>query len=282
VHSHGEPDSRPYQRLKCGFACLALLGAACSLKADPLLDRGYREMYNLQFQNAHQTFTQFEKKNPADAMGPVSDAAAYLFGEFERLRILQSQFFTSNSNFFSFHRPKEDPKIKQKFEDALGRTKALVDATLKKSPTDQEALLAETLRFGLEANYLALIEKKNIAALNEIKEGREVAQKLLASHPNCYDGYLAAGIENYLLSQKPAPIRWLLDITGSQTDKDEGIKDLRVVAEKGHYLLPYAKLLLAIAALRDGNKTKAQDLLNWLSARFPKNTLYQEELKKIK
>ncbi|HEX6546521.1 MAG TPA: hypothetical protein VF023_09450, partial [Bryobacteraceae bacterium] len=196
---------------------MALLGAACSLQADPLLDRGYREMYNLEFQKAHQTFTQFEKQNPADAMGPVSDAAAYLFGEFERLRILQSQFFTSNSSFFSFHRPKADPKIKQEFEDALGRTKTLVDSRLKKSPTDQDALLAETLRLGLEANYLALIEKKNIAALNEIKDGRTAAQKLLASHPNCYDGYLAAGVENYLLSQKPAPIRWLLDMTGSET-----------------------------------------------------------------
>ena len=268
--------------MRLNFGWLLLACTVCSLRAEPLLDHGYREMYNLQFQAAHQTFAQFEKQNPENAMGTVSDAAAYLFGEFERLRILQSQFFTSNSNFFSFHRSKADPRIKQKFEDALGRTKVLADAKLKKSPTDQDALLAETLRFGLEANYLALIEKKNIAALNEIKDGRAAAQKLLASHPDCYDAYLAAGVENYLLSQKPAPVRWLLDLTGSQTDKKEGIKDLRIVAEKGHYLLPYAKLLLAIAALRDGDRAKARELLNWLSKRFPKNTLYQEELKKIK
>ncbi|HXE13107.1 MAG TPA: hypothetical protein VN633_13355 [Bryobacteraceae bacterium] len=268
--------------MRLNFVWLLLACALCPLHADPLLERGYQEMYNLQFQAAHQTFAQFEKKNPADAMGPVSDAAAYLFGEFERLRILQSQFFTSNSNFFNFHHPKADPKIKQQFENALGRTKTLVDSMLKKSPTDQDALLAETLRFGLEANYLALIEKKNIAALNEIKDGRAAAQKLLASHPDCYDGYLAAGVENYLLSQKPAPVRWLLSLTGSETDKEQGIKDLRIVAEKGRYLLPYARLLLAIAALRDGNKARAHELLNWLSTRFPKNTLYREELKKIK
>jgi hypothetical protein len=77
-------------------------------------------------------------------------------------------------------------------------------------------------------------------------------------------------------------VRWLLDLTGSQTDKSEGIKDLRIVADKGHYLQPYAKLLLAIAALRDGNRAQARDLLSWLSARFPKNPLYREELKKIK
>jgi hypothetical protein len=264
------------------FVRLLLVCAACSSRADSLLDRGYQEMYNLQFQKAHQTFAQFENRNPADAMGAVSDAAAYLFDEFERLRILQSQFFVSNASFFNFHRPKADPKAKQEFENALGRTKALADSTLKKSPTDRHALLAQTLRFGLEANFLALIEKKNIAALNEIKDGRMAAQKLLASHPDCYDAYLAAGVENYLLSQKPAPVRWLLNLTGSQTDKEEGIKDLRIVADKGHYLQPYAKLLLAIAALREGDRAKARDLLGWLSARFPKNTLYQEELKKLK
>lgn len=264
------------------FAWLLLACTICPLRAEPLLDRGYQEMYNLQFQAAHQTFAQFEKKNPVNAMGPASDAAAYLFSEFERLHILQSQFFVSNTNFFNFHRPKADPKVKQEFENALDRTKALADSALKKFPTDKDALLAETLRFGLEANYLALIEKKNIAALNEIKDGRVAAEKLLASHPDCYDAYLAAGVENYLLSQKSAPVRWLLDLTGSQTDKDEGIKDLRIVAEKGHYLQPYANLLLAIAALRDGNREKARDLLNRLSERFPENTLYQEELKKIK
>lgn len=264
------------------LAWLLLAYAVCPLRADPSLDLGYREMYNLQFAEAHQTFAQFEKKNPADAMGPVSDAAAYLFGEFERLRILQSQFFVSNTSFFGFHRPNADPKVKQEFESALGRAKALANSTLEKSPANEDALLAETLRFGLEANYLALIEKKNIAALNEIKDGRAAAQKLLAAHPDCYDAYLAAGVENYLLSQKSAPVRWLLDLTGSQTDKNEGIKNLRIVADKGRYLHPYAKLLLAIAALRDGNKANARQLLSWLSARFPQNSLYKEELKKIK
>jgi predicted Zn-dependent protease len=74
----------------------------------------------------------------------------------------------------------------------------------------------------------------------------------------------------------------VLNLSGAQTDKETGIKNLRVVAEKGHYLAPYAKLLLAIASLRDNDRARARTLLNELSHRYPGNPLYQEELGKIK
>ena len=57
------------------------------------MEDGYRQMYNLDFEGAHRTFEQWQREHPADPLGPVSDAAAYLFGEFDRLHILQSQFF---------------------------------------------------------------------------------------------------------------------------------------------------------------------------------------------
>jgi len=41
-----------------------------------LLDRGYRDMYNLDFDNAHRCFHDWERKYPGDPMGPASDAAA--------------------------------------------------------------------------------------------------------------------------------------------------------------------------------------------------------------
>jgi hypothetical protein len=239
-------------------------------------------MYNLQFPEAHRTFAEFERQHPADPLGPVSDAAAYLFSEFARLHVLQSQFFTSDSGFLTFHRPPADPVVKQQFDKALERTDALAQAALQKTPGDANALFASTLRHGLKADYLALIEKSNFAALAEVKEGREEAAKLLATHPDYYDAYLAAGVENYLLSLKPAPVRWLLNLGGAQTDKEAGIHNLRIVAEKGNYLKPYAELLLAIAAIRDKDASKARTLLSSLSSRFPQNTLYQEELNKLK
>ena len=103
----------------------------------------------------------------------------------------------------------------------------------------------------------------------------------MAINPSYYDAYLAVGVENYILGLKPAPVRWLLRVYGAQTDKDLGIEKLRLVAAKGHYLLPFARLLLAVAALRDKNRNQARDLLAGLAREFPHNKLYQRELDRL-
>jgi hypothetical protein len=73
-------------------------------------------------------------------------------------------------------------------------------------------------------------------------------------------------------------MRWLLRVGGAQTDKDRGIENLKLTAEKGHYLLPYARVLLAVAAMRDKNLARAKELLQGLAKQFPHNRLYVQEL----
>ena len=257
------------------------LGLAVELPAQTMLDKGYRQMYNLDFAAAHATFAEYERANPADAMGPVSDAAAYLFGEFDRLNILRSEYWIKDESFFVINKPVGDPVLKKKFEDVLGRGQQLANATLKGSPTDSDAMLAATMGLGLHADYLALIEKKNLTALSEVKQSRTLAEKLLAVHPDVYDAYIAPGIENYLLSQKPIAIRWFLRLGGAETDREIGIQKTRITAEKGHYFMPYARLLLAIADLRDKNFAGAKQKLSWLVAEYPGNHLYREELERL-
>lgn len=252
-----------------------------SAAPDDLLDAGYNDMYNLQFEDAHKAFGQWERLHAQDPLGPVSDAAAYLFSEFDRLHILQSELFVDDHSFLNRKSLTPDPAVKARFEKALENSQRLADAELKHSPNDKEALFARVLCFGLEADYTALIEKRNLASLSEVKQGRAMAEKLLSEDPNYYDAYLAIGVENYLLSLKPAPIRWLLQAGGAQANRETGITNLKLTASKGHYLQPYAELLLAVAALRSKDDAEAKRLLSDLAKRFPRNPLYVQELKKI-
>lgn len=268
-----------------GRTGLLLIAAASVLAAQatevPTLDRGYRQLYNLQFAEAHQTFAKYQQQQPEDAMGPVSDAAAYLFSEFDRLRILQSEFWVHDEPFLDFHKPAADPAVKRQFEAALDRTQRLAETRLSKDPNDADALLAATLRMGLHSDYLALIEKRQMTALGEVKQSRLLAERLLAVHPDRYDAWLAVGVENYLLSLKPAPVRWFLQMTGARTDRETGLAKLRLTAEKGRYLLPFARLLLAVNDMRENAPAKAKVKLQWLASEFPNNRLYREELAKL-
>ena len=283
------PLAAPNLKATLGFHHLKLLlllslaGATACLAVppeNPVLSSGFSQMYNLQFQAAHQTFQGYQQSHPTDPLGPVSDAAAYLFSEFNRLGILQSQFLTDNNEVLHSH-PKEDVEIARKFEAALSHTDTLVTAALKASPVDPNALLAQAMRFGLHADYLALIQKRELAALSEIKQGVASADRLLAAHPDYHDAYIAKGVENYLLSLKPAPVRWLLRATGAQTDRDAGIAQLRKTAADGQFLSPYAKVLLAVAALRADNTAEAKQLLTYLAEHYPGNPLYRNELAKL-
>jgi len=265
------------------FAIISLTASTAGAAAggSALIEQGYSEMYNLQFENAQSTIKRYETLRPDDPLGPVSDAAACLFSEFDRLHILQAEFFVTDNAYLSEKKREPDPKIKARFELDLDKAHQLAAAQMQNKQQEANAMFVETLAFGLRADYLALIDRRDFAALSEIRKARKLAQRLLASYPTYYDAYLAIGVENYLLSAKPAPVRWLLQASGAQTDKQTGIDNLKRTAEHGHYLMPYARLLLAIAALRDGDKAKAGELLSWLATRYPRNTLYRTELKKL-
>lgn len=246
------------------------------------LDDGYQQMYNLQFDAAHRSFAQWQKLHPEDPLGPVSDAAAYLFAEFDRLHVLQMELFTDDKRFETRSMSAPNKQLKLAFEEDLARARQLSDAALQHDPKDSNALFASTLAYGLRGDYLAMIEKRDMAALSVMKEGRAIAERLIASDPACYDAYLAVGVENYLLSLKPAPVRWFLRMGGAETDKELGLQKLRVTAEKGRYLQSYARLLLAVAALRDHDAMRARALLADLAHRYPQNPLYGDELARVK
>ncbi len=245
------------------------------------LDLGYRQMYNLQFDDAHQTFQAYEQSHADDAMGPTSRAAAYLFSEFERLGVLQTELFVDDEMFEGRKKPEPNPAIRAAFMQSIERSNQRAEAMLARSPKDRNALLARVLNLGLEADYLAMVEKRNMAAVSRAKRASQLAEELLRVAPDCYDAYLAIGVENYLLGLKPAPVRWFLRLYGAKTDKDEGIRKLELTAERGHYLLPYARLMLAVAALRDNDRGRARALLGNLAHEFPNNTLYRQELAKL-
>lgn len=260
---------------------LLFLGAVAQAEEMPPLEAGYSDMYNLQFGAAHGVFQDWEKTHPEDPLGPVSDAAAYLFEEFDRLHVLESELFTNDAAFENRSRLAPDPKAKEAFESQLEKARHLADKVLATDPNNGDALFARVMELGLRGDYAALVEKRDLAGLSYMKNGRALAEKLLALHSTYYDAYLAVGVENYLLSLKPAPMRLFLRMTGAKTDKQEGLQKLRITADKGHYLLPYARLLLAVAALRDKDRTQAKSLLAGLATEFPMNHLYAKELAKL-
>jgi len=77
------------------------------------------------------------------------------------------------------------------------------------------------------------------------------------------------------------PVRWFLRLGGLPADKQGGIGDLQMTANHGHYFAPFARILLAIAYVREKDKPRAVEVLSGLRAEFPANPLFAREIDRL-
>jgi hypothetical protein len=264
---------------------LLLIASASSAFGAPLtgtpLNDGYYALYNLDFNAAHAHFGQWMTAHPDDCLGSASDAAAYLFTEFNILGVLDIELFADDNRFTSRTRPPVDPVLKKGFNDRIDQSNRLADAALQRNPNDSNALYCKAVTSGMQADWASLIDRHEYGAYKFSELASKYAKQALAINPTLYDANLAVGIENYMLSLKPAPIRWILGMAGAGTNKAEGVRLLKLTAEQGHYLAPFARLMLAVGELRDGRVQQGKAILVGLSQEFPQNTLYQRQIARL-
>src|SRR5438270_3931011 len=273
-------------KIRCFTPILALLAlfAAPAVAANvpaPEIENGFRSMYNLDFAQAEREFTTFEQQHSDNPMGPVSQAADLLFGEFQRLGVLETQFYENDSAFAARKKLTADPAVRDRFNAALAHGEELAHARLLKNASDHDALFALTLASGLHADYLALIEKRNFASLHYAKQASAYGNQLLAVHSDCYDAHLASGVSRYLTGTLSAPLRWMARLGGANPDKQGGLAELELTAKRGELLAPVARILLAIAYVRDKDHGKAVAELDSLRKDFPSNPLFATEIARL-
>jgi hypothetical protein len=252
-----------------------------SFRAAPGIDAGFRLLYQLKFQEAREQFAAWKQLYPDDPLGDVSTAAGYLFEEFYQQGVLTSEFFLNDKRLLGGIEGKPDPKRKAAFNQANEHARQLAKRRLKINPRDADALFALTVAAGMHADYAAILEKHQLEALHFIKESGSLAKQLIAVRPDSADAYLALGAANYIIGCLPSGKRIVLWFGGIHGDKKMGMQQLRTAAEKGHYLRPYAKIMLALADWREKNEFEARTLLTELVAEFPQNHLFASELAKV-
>jgi hypothetical protein len=250
-------------------------------RSEVLLDQSYHAMYNLKFEDAFREAEEAKALAKDDPLPWVAQACAALFREFDRLHILHSEMFTSDDAFDAREAQKWNGPARKDFEDALAGAEKLAKERLARDKNDIKALFSLSLVNGLRADDAALISKRNMAALGFTKSANVYAERLLAREPDYYDAYVSTGMGKYIIGGKAAPVRWMLRLGGLKGDREEGVKELSLAAAHGHYLAPFANILLAFDDLRHNNRAAARSKFAALQAQFPNNPLFSRELAKL-
>lgn len=247
----------------------------------PELDAGFHLLYELKPEQARAQFAAWQTSHPKDPLGSASEAASYLFEECYRQGVLTSEFFLDNKRFLGVAAIQPDPKLRDAFFAADLGAQTLAQLQLETDPDDKNALFAMTISLGMQADYASLIEKHQLESLSMIRKADAFARRLLAVNPDAADAWLTLGAANYIIGSLPALKRFVLRFKGISGDKIGGIRQLEIAAAHGRYLRPFAKMLLALAALREKKYSVARIQLMELVDEFPQNPLFVGELAKL-
>ncbi len=285
-----------YFSLNCVLLCSALLAGSLAVRPVlaasgrsslealhvPELDAGFHLLYELKPEDARKHFGAWQNAHPDDPLGSASEAASYLFEECYRQGVLTSDFFLDDKRFLGKIPLKPDAELRAAFFAADKQAQELARLRLKTDPDDANALFALTLSVGMQADYASLIDKHQVESLRMVRDADRYAKKLLVVAPDAADAYLTLGTANYVIGSLSGLKRFVLGFAGIHGDKKAGIQQLQIAADHGHYMRPFAKIMLALAALREKKPELARIQLNELVAEFPENPLFASELAKFK
>ena len=274
---------------RLGLAILLTVGVALTLRPvtgmasqAPDTDEGFRLLYELQFKQARTRFLAWQQTHPEDELGYAWLAASYLFEELYEQGVLTSEFFLDDERLLGGIRGRPDTQRGSAFRAAVMRAEELARRRLRTNSTDSDALFTLTITTGMLADYTGLVERRQLESLKLTREAERYAETLLTVKPNAVDAYVTLGAANYIIGSLPAHKRFFLWLGGIHGDRLRGVMQLQMAAMEGHYLRPFAKILLALVARRENEPELALKLLEELNGEFPGNPLFRRELALLK
>lgn len=253
--------------------CLLALSASSAL-----IERGFDHFYNLEFDQAIETFQQGVRQAPDDANLHNHLAQAILYREMLRSGALESELFSGTNPFLRRQRLKPSLEDQRRFENALARAIELTERQLKKNPSSADALYAQGVSYGLRSNYNFLVRKAWLDALRDITQARKLHSRVVALDPARIDARLVEGVHDYVVGSLPWHFKLLGFLVGFRGDKQAGVEAIRLVAQKGEKNRTDAQVLLAVIYRRERQPGAAIPLLKDLLARYPRNYLLYLEM----
>ena len=258
--------------------CLLLAGTAAVLAEEPPVSKGFEYFYNLQYDESIAEFGRQVAERPNEPAGYNHLAQAILYRNMFRAGALESELVSGTNPFLRRSKVDASPEDQRRFDQAIGRAMDLAQATLKRNPNDTQALYALGVSYGLRANYNFLVRKAWRDSLHDATSARRCHSRVSEIDPNLIDAQLVQGLHDYIVGSLPMYWRFVGFLVGFRGNKEEGIRRLELVAQKGQANRIDAQILLCAVCRRERRPQRAVVLLEGLIRRFPGNYLLPMEL----
>jgi tetratricopeptide (TPR) repeat protein len=257
---------------------LALLAPLLAPAAEPLIQKGYEHFYSLEYPEAIAAFQQAVDASPEDASHHNHLAQAILFSLMYRSGALESQLVTGADAFVRRPKVEAAPEEEKRFHAAIARALAVTTAGIAARPPDYDAMYNHGVALGLRGTYNFLVRRAWLDSLRDLTAGRKLHNRVIEAQPARIDARMMQGLHDYVVGSLPWGYRALGFLAGFRGDRQQGIRTVQLVAEKGVDNQVDAMILLGVAYRRERRSADAVPLLEELERRFPRNFLFVFEL----
>ncbi|NOX18555.1 MAG: hypothetical protein GXO87_09790 [Chlorobi bacterium] len=224
---------------------------------DSLISTGVKKIYQLKFDEAENVFQSFEREYPKRAAGPFFDAMILWWKI--RLDMYDEQY---------------DDEFYDKIENVLD----FCDELLDENDEDSEALFFKGGALGFRG-WLHSIRKEWFDAALDGKDALPLVYESYKQDTTNTDAYLGFGIYDYYTAVIPEKYPFVKPVMIFFPDgnKERGLKELEIAAEKGKYAKYEALFFLMISNYQfEENYDKSLEYADRMLAEFPDNPVFEK------
>src|SRR3989339_182168 len=242
--------------------CLALLSAVqpetVTAGTQPVqlrayLRQGIDKAFNLETQSAvgfFQSSVELDRENPiAFAFLALAHLFAYEMG-FD---------------------PQERTKLQEVMLQDIGEALARGLKRIEKNPRDRESYFAIALAKIVKVRW-AIAQKRYVVVAQETSSTWDYLEKVKVEAPQNHDVYFPIGLLHYHLDHLPAVTRLLSSLLITAADRQKGLQELVLAAQKGDLLKELAQAeLSSVYTYYEGQPTQALPITLELKKKYPRN-----------
>jgi len=244
---------------------------------EPHTKAGFEFFYNAEYDPAIKEFQVALEAHPDDPFAVNHLLTGIMFKEMYRIGALDSELYAKEGFLHSKQFP-IDPKIREQVSQLTARALQLEDDRLKKNENDVDALYSRGATRGLKSTWMALIDKAWFSALRSAVGARHDHERVLELDPNYTDAKMVVGVHSYVIGSVPWAVKVAASIVGLSGSREKGIQLLYEAANGGGEASVDAKIALALFLRREQRYKEAIEIVDGLSASYPKNFLMSLEL----
>jgi tetratricopeptide (TPR) repeat protein len=168
-----------------------------------------------------------------------------------------------------------DDRLVKSFEKKTEVAIAVAQAWLKTHPNDPQALLVLGSGYGIRAR-LALERHQYLKGYTNGSSSMKYIRASIKADPETYDSYLGVGMFDYYVDTIPRFAGWLAKIMLGG-NRERGLKELRLTAEKGHFARTAAQLILVEIETQDAfgarDPADAVRLMTGIHEKYPYSSM---------